>query len=207
MVSAGKILAFISVFIVGIGIGILIGSVPQLAAVPDASGVPASAQGPAVTQGTPVVTVTASAVTGVPTAAGTPRISADASVAPAASSPASASAATVISTPTPTPDPIVGTWRGSKTALFVYSGEAAVTFNADHTAYVSGFARGPGLDRAISTDFTWQNLGNSKYRGNYGSKSLDFVMSGNTLIMTINPAKLGISDQLNTDITIDLSRS
>ena len=188
MTSAVKILGLLVVFLAGIGVGILIGSA-----------YPPVSSGEVTTTLTPAGGLTS--VTPAPTqSAATPAPS------PAGTAFPTAAPTTVSPTPAPTPDPIVGTWKGSKTVLFVYSGEASVTFNADHTARVSGFVRGPGLDKTISTGFTWINLGNNRYRGTYSSKSLDFVMSGNTLVMTINPAKLEISDKLDMDITLELSK-
>lgn len=118
----------------------------------------------------------------------------------------STSTAVVSATPTPTPDPIVGTWKGSKSVLFVYSGDATVTFRSDNTGSASGSVQGPGINQPFSASFTWQNLGSNTYRGSYSGKSLDFSMSGNTLTMTVNPAKLGLTDKVNMDITVDLNR-
>ncbi len=204
MTSVVKILIFLGVFLAGIGTGMLIGSA-----------YPPAATGEVTTTLTPTEATASSVPPTATHAVATPTPSSTATVVPTAGTATASSSSggvspsvvtTVSPTPAPTPDPIVGTWKGSKTVLFVYSGEATVTFNADHTASVSGFVQGPGLDKTIATGFTWENLGSSKYRGTYSSKSLDFVMSGNTLIMTINPAKLEISDKLNMDITLELSR-
>lgn len=122
--------------------------------------------------------------------------------------------ATVTSTSTPTPakaaspnDPILGTWTGSKSVLFVYSGGGTITFKQDFTAAASGNVKGPGVNEQFSVDdLRWENLGNGNYLGTYGGKILEFALVGEKLTVTINPKSIGLTDAIDMDITVELTK-
>ena len=123
---------------------------------------------------------------------------------------------TVTKTPTPTPTPtplpegtkeIVGTWIGSKTInLFIVKASAdfRVVFRADNTARVTGVLNAPGYDNVpFDREITWSYLGSGRYRGAYGSTSIIFVVKGDVMTMTVNPYKLGLTDNKILDMDID----
>ena len=114
--------------------------------------------------------------------------------------------------PTATPLPegtkeIVGTWIGSKTInLFIVKASAdfRVVFRADNTARVTGVLNAPGYDNVpFDREITWSYLGSGRYRGAYGSTSIIFVVKGDVMTMTVNPYKLGLTDNKILDMDID----
>ena len=132
------------------------------------------------------------------------------------STPAKTPTPTVTKTPTPTPTPtplpegtkeIVGTWIGSKTInLFIVKASAdfRVVFRADNTARVTGVLNAPGYDNVpFDREITWSYLGSGRYRGAYGSTSIIFVVKGDVMTMTVNPYKLGLTDNKILDMDID----
>ena len=121
---------------------------------------------------------------------------------------------TLTPTPTVTPTPlpegtkeIVGTWIGSKTInLFIVKASAdfRVVFRADNTARVTGVLNAPGYDNVpFDREITWSYLGSGRYRGAYGSTSIIFVVKGDVMTMTVNPYKLGLTDNKILDMDID----
>ena len=121
---------------------------------------------------------------------------------------------TLTPTPTVTPTPlpegtkeIVGTWIGSKTInLFIVKASAdfRVLFRADNTARVTGVLNAPGYDNVpFDREITWSYLGSGRYLGSYGTTSIIFVVKGDVMTMTVNPYKLGLTDNKILDMDID----
>ncbi|MDV0441626.1 hypothetical protein [Methanorbis furvi] len=110
-----------------------------------------------------------------------------------------------------TGDPILGNWAGEKTMKIVFvsaHGSATATFRDDYSGSAAGDFQGAGRDEIFDANFIWENLGNGKYLGTYGDKTLEFSLDGEVLTMTLNPKKLGVveSEILNMDIPFEMHR-
>ncbi|MDV0443408.1 hypothetical protein [Methanorbis rubei] len=108
-------------------------------------------------------------------------------------------------------DPILGNWAGEKTMTIVFvsaHGSATATFRDDYSGSAAGDFQGAGRDETFDANFIWENLGNGKYLGAYGDKTLEFSLDGEVLTMTLNPKKLGVveSEILNMDIPFEMHR-
>lgn len=124
--------------------------------------------------------------------------------------PAKTPAFTLAETPAPLPGgtkEIVGTWIGSKTInLFIIKASAdfRVVFRADSTARVTGVLNAPGYDNVqFDREIIWSYLDSGRYLGTYGSISIIFIVKDDIMTMTVNPYKLGLSDNKILDMDID----
>jgi hypothetical protein len=218
MNAFGKFLIFAFVFLIGVVVGISVATldprgspeVPAVGTVPSQTpGTPSATAAP-VPPGVPRETV--SPVSGAPSAAGTPVPTADPGVTPAPADGASPGSGVTAqdtgSSAAALDDPILGTWKGDKSVMFVISGSGTITFRPDFTASASGRVTAPGIGEKLfsADDLVWENLGNGKYRGSYGGRTLDFTLSGGKLTVTINPKKAGLHDALDMDIPVELTR-
>ncbi|ABN06962.1 hypothetical protein Mlab_0791 [Methanocorpusculum labreanum Z] len=162
---------------------------------------PTPTKTPSTSTPTPTPTKTAApTLTSTPTKTPTPTVS-----------PTPTSTPTPVVTPVPLPEgtkEIVGTWVGSKTInLFILKASAdfQVVFNADNTAHLTGTLDAPGYDNVpIAKSFTWSYLGNGRYRGTYGDKSIIFEIEGDLMTMTVNPYDLGLTENKFLDMNIDV---
>ena len=106
-------------------------------------------------------------------------------------------------------DPVLGTWTGTKpvTLFFVSAnGDATATFRNDYTGDISGEFHGAGMNEVFASGFVWQNNGGGRYTGSIGSDSVEFILQGETLSITINPKELGLNNQLDLDIPVEMHR-
>ena len=106
-------------------------------------------------------------------------------------------------------DPVLGTWTGTKSVTLFFvsaNGDATATFRNDYTGDISGEFHGAGMNEVFASGFVWQNNGGGRYTGSIGSDSVEFILQGETLSMTINPKELGLNDLLDLDIPVEMHR-
>ena len=106
-------------------------------------------------------------------------------------------------------DPILGTWTGTKSVTLFFvsaNGDATATFRNDYTGDISGEFHGAGMNEVFASGFVWQNNGGGRYTGSIGTDSVEFILQGDTLSMTINPKELGLNDLLDLDIPVEMHR-
>jgi len=179
---------------------------------PEATASPASATTAPATLA--VLTATQAAqISAAPTAAttGTSSPQETAAASPAATRAASTSVVTTASSleAPAADDPVLGTWTGTKSISMLFvsaNGQGTVTFRDDYTGHLSGEFHGAGMDEVFASDFIWTNNGGGSYTGSIGTESTGFTLAGETLMMTINPKKLGLNAMLDMDIPVEMHR-
>lgn len=106
-------------------------------------------------------------------------------------------------TPPDPNDPLIGTWVGTGTVLFVGNYNVTLVCDSTGTAQLTGSINVPGATYPVDfMNLTWAQVSGTHYVGQSGARSLDFYLEDDTLTTTVNPTTFGYGMDHNFTITM-----
>lgn len=104
------------------------------------------------------------------------------------------------------PDALVGTWVGIEDGGPV-SNDLTLICDANGAAKLTGSISGGGMSKTLNANVQWEYLAGNQFILKSGDNEIATSLTGdNTLMITINPKKMGIAD-FDIDYNVNMKRS